>query len=115
VHEDLSHCDASIPNLAEQCPECRQYVAQRRPGDRAAVTSWPGPTDPVPDYNGYFLLGAALSVIGVLIAASGERGAAVVGGLLGLAGGVLLLIGGIGLGVYIGLRRHTDWLERRRS
>jgi hypothetical protein len=113
------HCDASLPNLAEQCPQCRQYVAERRTSrsDLIGASSgpeWPGVSaDPVPDYRGYLGLGAGVVALGMLIALSGENGAAVLGLVLLAAGGVPLLIGIVGCGVYVGLRQHTDWLESR--
>jgi hypothetical protein len=112
------HCGGPIGELAVVCPTCRAAVAPD--GALVSLAEEPG-RDSVPDHGNYIIAGLVIGIVGALImigAGTGEGDDdtwAVLGLIVGAFGGMVLFVGLVGLGVYVGMRQFDDWQTNERE
>ena len=108
--KECPHCAQPVGELAVVCPSCKSVIDPSHEVARKLVAAENARSNP-PDPGLFILSGAAVAVIGlvVVLASDDGSGGVAVGWVVMAVGLLVLLVGVVAYGVYIGLRQFDQW------
>jgi hypothetical protein len=106
--KECPHCAQPVAELAVVCPSCRSLI------DPSVDVAHEPVAEPdrssAPDYGNFIGIGGVIAVIGLLVMLGSDgSGGETVGWVVMCLGLMVLFVGLVGLGVYIGLRQFDRW------